>query len=507
MEEVLFALWHALFAVLSWQNILAMVFATFCGVVIGALPGLSATIGIAVLIPLTFGMDPMVALGMMAGIYNGSMYGGAIPAVLLRIPGTPSAIVTTFDGFPMSQQGKSGAALRIACISSAIGGMVSAVALMTLAPPLSLVTLAFGPTEYFWVAVFGLASVSVLLGRDPVKGMLSATFGLLVGTLGTDLVTGYERYTFGILELTSGLHIVIVLVGLYAMPRVLIMAEDRIREGVSAAALKFSGAKLGYSAVRRFWKPWTRASIIGIIVGILPGAGGNIAAFISYNETKRASKDPDSFGKGNPEGVAAAECANNADNAAAMIPALTLGVPGNSIAALILGGLLVHGLQPGPALFRENADIVYGFMIQMFITSVLVFIFGGLVASRIFAQALRLPQVMLAPLIVGLMIVGVYSVNNSMFDLYVMMIFGLIGYAMEKLDFPLAPAVLGLILGNMAEINLRLALLIARGDMSVLFTRPISQVIIALTVIVLLYPVYTSWKDRRKGVFARPLED
>ncbi|MEQ9125320.1 MAG: tripartite tricarboxylate transporter permease, partial [Alphaproteobacteria bacterium] len=223
-------------------------------------------------------------------------------------------------------------------MSSAIGGMVSAIALMTLAPPLSLVTLAFGPAEYFWVAVFGLASVSVLLGRDPIKGALSATFGLLVGTIGTDVVTGHERYTFNILELTSGLHIVVVLVGLYAMPRVLIMAEDRVREGVSAAALKFSGSKLGYSAVGRFWKTWTRSSIIGIIVGILPGAGGNIAAFIAYNEAKRASKDPDSYGKGNPDGVAAAECANNADNAAAMIPALTLGVPGNSIAALILGG-------------------------------------------------------------------------------------------------------------------------------------------------------------------------
>jgi putative tricarboxylic transport membrane protein len=504
LEDVVLALWHALFAVLKWQNVLAMMFATLCGVVIGALPGLSATIGISVLIPLTFGMDPMVALGMMAGIYNGSMYGGAIPAVLLKIPGTPSAIVTTFDGFPMSQQGKSGAALKIACISSALGGMVSAVALMTLAPPLSLVTLAFGPAEYFWVAVFGLASVSVLLGRDPIKGALSATFGLLIGTLGTDLVTGHERYTFGVLELTSGLHIVVVLVGLYAMPRVLGMAEDRLREGVNAAALKFSGAKLGYSAVRRFWKPWTRASIIGIIVGILPGAGGNIAAFVSYNETKRASKDPDSFGKGNPEGVAAAECANNADNAAAMIPALTLGVPGNSIAALILGGLLVHGLQPGPALFRENADIVYGFMIQMFLTSVMVFVFGGLIASRIFAQALRLPQVMLAPLIVGLMIVGVYSVNNSMFDLYVMMIFGLIGYVMEKLDFPLAPAVLGLILGNMAEINLRLALLISRGDESVLFTRPISQVIILLVLLVLFYPVFTWWKARRKTASVPP---
>jgi putative tricarboxylic transport membrane protein len=493
---------HALPVVLSWQNVLAMIVGTLCGVVIGALPGLSATIGIAVLIPLTFGMDPLIALGMMAGIYNGSMYGGAIPAVLLRIPGTPSAIVTTFDGFPMTQQGKSGAALKIACISSALGGMVSAIALMTLAPPLSRVTLAFGPAEYFWVAVFGLASISVLLGRDPVKGALSATFGLAVGTVGTDLVTGHERYTFNLLELSAGFHIVVVLVGLYAVPRVLIMAEDRIREGVAAAALRLSGAKLGYNPFARFWKAWTRSSIIGIIVGILPGAGGNIAAFISYNEAKRAAKDPDSFGKGNPEGVAAAECANNADNSAAMIPALTLGVPGNSIAALILGGLLVHGLQPGPALFRENADIVYGFMIQMFLTSVLVFVFGGIIASRIFAQALRLPQVMLAPLIVGLMIVGVYSVNNSMFDLYVMMLFGLVGYAMEKLDFPLAPAVLGLILGSMAEESLRLSMLIARGDYSYLFTRPISQILIVLVLLVLAYPVVRAWQERRKAARA-----
>lgn len=490
---------HALPVVLSWQNVVAMIVGTLCGVVIGALPGLSATIGIAVLIPLTFGMDPMIALGMMAGIYNGSMYGGAIPAVLLRIPGTPSAIVTTFDGFPMTQQGKSGAALKIACISSALGGMVSAVALMTLAPPLSRVTLAFGPAEYFWVAVFGLASISVLLGRDPVKGALSATLGLMIGTVGTDLVTGHERYTLNMLELSAGFHIVVVLVGLYAVPRVLIMAEDRIREGVAAAALRLSGSKLGYNPFARFWKAWTRSSIIGIIVGILPGAGGNIAAFISYNEAKRSAKDPDSFGKGNPEGVAAAECANNADNSAAMIPALTLGVPGNSIAALILGGLLVHGLQPGPALFRENADVVYGFMIQMFLTSVLVFVFGGIIASRIFAQALRLPQVMLAPLIVGLMIVGVYSVNNSMFDLYIMMVFGLVGYAMEKLDFPLAPAVLGLILGSMAEENLRLSLLIARGDFSYLFTRPISQILIVLVLVVLSYPVIRAWQERRKA--------
>src|SRR5690606_6375330 len=418
-----------------------MVIGTLAGILVGALPGLSATMGIAVLIPLTFGLDPLVALGMMAGIYNGAMYGGAIPAVLLRIPGTPAAIATTFDGYVMSQQGRSGFALKVAVFSSAFGGIMSAIALMTLAPPLSKITLAFGPAEYFWVAVFGLASISVLLGRDPVKGLIAACFGLVLSTVGIDQVTGHERFTFDTLELSSGFHIVVLLVGLYALPPVFIMAEEAIKKGISAAELKFGGAG-SYLDILRYWKTLIRSSIIGIIVGILPGAGGNIAAFLSYNEAKRASRDPDSFGQGNPEGVAAAECGNNADNAAAMIPALTLGVPGSSVSAVILGGLLVHGLQPGPALFRENADVVYGFMIQMLVTSILLIPFGGLLATRLFSQVLRLPRVMLAPLIIGLTVVGVYCINNSIFDLYMMLCFGLVGYCMEKLKFPLAPAVL-----------------------------------------------------------------
>ena len=492
------ALLHASELLIQWQNILAMLGGTTAGILIGAMPGISATIGISVLIPLTFGLDPMVALGMMAGIYNGSMYGGAIPAVLLRIPGVPAAVVTTFDGFPMAQQGKAAEALRVACYSSATGGMISAIALMTLAPPLSLVTLAFGPAEYFWVAVFGLATISVVLGDDAIKGMISACIGLLVGIVGIDPTTGQHRFTFNQLELFEGISIVAFLVGLYAMSRVLMMAEDAIRIGIKSADLKFSGGRLPYNPVKRFWKIWTRASVIGIIIGILPGAGGNIAAFLSYNENKRASKDPDSFGKGNPDGIAAAECGNNADNAAAMIPALTLGVPGNSIAALILGGLLVHGLQPGPALFRENPDVVYGFMIQMFATSILLFPLGGLVASRVFAQVLRLPQVMLAPLIVGLMVVGVYCINNSFFDLYILIALGCLGYCMEKLDFPLAPAVLGLILGKMAEESLRISLRISQGDWSYIFSNWISQLIIVLTILVLLYPVFRSWQARRQ---------
>ncbi len=479
---------QALPVAFAWSSILAMVIGTLAGILVGALPGLSATMGIAVLIPLTFGLDPLVALGMMAGIYNGAMYGGAIPAVLLRIPGTPAAIATTFDGYVMSQQGRSGFALKVAVFSSAFGGIMSAIALMTLAPPLSKITLAFGPAEYFWVAVFGLASISVLLGRDPVKGLIAACFGLVLSTVGIDQVTGHERFTFDTLELSSGFHIVVLLVGLYALPPVFIMAEEAIKKGISAAELKFGGAG-SYLDILRYWKTLIRSSIIGIIVGILPGAGGNIAAFLSYNEAKRASRDPDSFGQGNPEGVAAAECGNNADNAAAMIPALTLGVPGSSVSAVILGGLLVHGLQPGPALFRENADVVYGFMIQMLVTSILLIPFGGLLATRLFSQVLRLPRVMLAPLIIGLTVVGVYCINNSIFDLYMMLCFGLVGYCMEKLKFPLAPAVLGLILGGMAETNLRLTMLISGDDWRALVQNTISQIIIALVVVVLLYPV------------------
>lgn len=487
---------HSLPYAFAWNSILAMVVGTLSGIVIGALPGLSATMGIAVLIPLTFGLDPLVALGMMAGIYNGAMYGGAIPAVLLRIPGTPAAIATTFDGYVMTQQGRSGYALKVAVFSSAFGGMMSAIALMTLAPPLSKITLAFGPAEYFWVAIFGLASISVLLGRDPVKGLIAACFGLVLSTVGIDQVTGHERFTFDTLQLSSGFHIVVLLVGLYALPPVFIMAEEAIKKGISSAELNFKGAG-SYLDVLKYWKTLIRSSLIGIIVGILPGAGGNIAAFLSYNEAKRASRNPETFGEGNPEGVAASECGNNADNAAALIPALTLGVPGSSVSAVILGGLLVHGLQPGPSLFRENADIVYGFMVQMLVTAILLIPFGGLLATKMFSQVLRLPRVMLAPLIIGLTIVGVYCINNSIFDLYMMLFFGVIGYCMEKLRFPLAPAVLGLILGAMAETNLRLTLLISGGEWGALFRNTISLVIIALVIVVLLYPVVRALVGRR----------
>ena len=476
-------------ALLALENLLAMVVGTLIGVVIGALPGLTTTIGLALLIPLSFGLSPLVALGLMAGLYNGSMYGGAIPAILLNIPGAPAAIATTFDGYPMTKQGRAAEALRIACYSSAMGAFVSALALLLLAPPLSLVTLAFGPAEYFWVAAFGLVSISVLLGTDPLKGLISAMLGLLIASVGMDTLTGQMRFTFGSLELVDGINIVVVLIGLFALPRVLRMAEEAVRTGVAREDLQLSGGRLDRSLLRSLLPTWARSGMIGIGVGILPGAGGNIAAFLSYNEAKRSARDPDSFGKGNPRGVAAAEFGNSSDNAASLIPTLTLGVPGNAIAALIMGGLLVHGLQPGPALFRDNGEIVYGFILQMLFTAIILIPLGGLIATRLFAQALRVPQVLLAPMIVALMFLGLFTVNNSTFELYMMIGFGLLGYVMERLGFSLPPMILGVILGAMAEQNLRTALLISDGEWSYLLSSPISIGIAALILLVLLVPL------------------
>lgn len=476
----------------------AMVGASVLGVFIGALPGLNPVMAIALLLPLTYSMEPLVALGMVAGIYNGSMYGGAIPAILLRIPGTPAAIATTFDGYPMAQRGEASRALKIACWSSALGGTASAIALMTIGPILARATLAFGPAEYFWIAMFGMASIGVMVGDDAAKGLMAAVFGLLLGTVGLDQLSGTPRFTFDQVWLLSGLDLIVILVGLYALPPVIALAEQADLKGLSASALKLEAVKVPWHEIRSLVPIWLRSSLIGIGVGILPGAGGNIAAFLSYNAAKSASDEPESFGKGNPAGVAAAECGNNADNAASMIPALTLGIPGNVVAALVLGALLIHGLQPGPQLFHQNPGLVGGFMLQMLLTSLLILAVGGAAATRIFAQVQRLPGVLLVPMILVLMTVGVYVINGRVVDLWVMFGVGIMGYFLEKLEVPLAPIVLGLILGPMAEQSVRRALLISHGDPAELVTRPLSAVIALATLMLVSWPILRAKRKSRQ---------
>lgn len=479
---------HALPDVLAWTNFAAVVIGVIAGIVVGAMPGLSATMAISVLVPFTFGLEPLVALGLMAGIYNGAMYGGAIPAVLLRIPGTPAAVATTFDGYPMAQKGEGGFALQVAVVSSAIGGIASAFALMLLAPPLSKVTLLFGPSEVFWVAVFGLASIIFLLGGNPVKGLISACFGVFVSVIGSDPIYGNDRFTFGQLEILDGIHIVILLVGLYALPPVIDLLETPLKTGVDNSKLGTEPIWKAMPRMKGYWKTWLRGSAIGIWIGILPGAGGSMAAFMSYNEARRSSKNPDAWGEGEPEGVAAAEVANNADTASALIPALTLGIPGTAVAAVMLGGLLVHGLQPGPMLFRENPDIVFGFMWQFLFGAILLVLLGGSLATNSFARLLNLPRPLLGSVIIVLMLIGVYSIHGRMFDVYLMLGFGAIGWVMDRLKFPLPPVVLGLILGGIAEENLRLALRIGRGDPMILFQNTTSLILVALTIAVIIGP-------------------
>lgn len=479
---------HALPEVLSLTNFLAVTIGVIAGIVVGALPGLSATMAISVLVPFTFGLEPLVALGLMAGIYNGAMYGGAIPAVLLRIPGTPAAVATSFDGYPMAQKGQGGYALQVAVVSSAFGGIASAFALMLLAPPLSKVTLLFGPAEVFWVAVFGLCSIIFLLGGSVVKGLISACFGVFVSVIGSDPILGTDRFTFGYLELLDGVSIVILLVGLYALPPVIDLLESPLKTETANDDL---GTEPIWKAMPRmigYWKTWLRGSLIGIWIGILPGAGGSMAAFISYNEARRASKTPERWGEGEPEGVAAAEVANNADTASALIPALTLGIPGTAVAAVMLGGLLIHGLQPGPMLFRDNPDVVFGFMWQFLFGAILLIFLGGSLATNSFAKLLKLPRPLLGSVIIVLMLIGVYSIHGRMFDVYLMLGFGAIGYVMDKLKFPLPPVVLGLILGAFAEENLRLALRIGRGDWLVLFKNNTSIVLVLMTLAVIFGP-------------------
>lgn len=497
------ALWHSLPDILSVSSLLAVAVGVVAGIFLGALPGLSATLGISVLLPFTFGMSPQVALGMMAGIYNGSMYGGAIPAILLRIPGTPSAVATTFDGYPMAQQGRANKALRVALVSSAIGGLASGLALMLLAPPLGSVTLMFGPTEIFWVSVFGILSIALLIKGNALKGLISAGIGIFVATVGIDPVSANERFTFGSLYLDDGISVIVLLIGLYALPPVIDTLinprggeENKVEEVGDEGFLKSLTSMLGY------WKTWLRASFIGIAVGILPGAGGSFGTFISYNEAKRSARNSEEWGKGEPEGVAAAETCNNADTAASMIPALTLGIPGTSVAAVMLGGFLIHGLQPGPNLFREHPDEVFGFMWQFLLASVMLLFLGGSVATRIFSKVLYLPRPLLGSIILSLMVVGAYSIHETLFDVFLMFGFGVFGYVLEKLKFPMAPIVLGVILGGFMEYNFRISMLMSGNDPAVLWSSAPSIVLILMIVMLV---VLTFFKQRLSSLIGKRL--
>ncbi len=462
------------------------------GTVIGSMPGLTATMAIAVLIPVTFTMDPIPALILMGALYTGAIYGGAYSAILLNAPGTPSAIATTFDGYPMSKNGKGELAITLACLASVIGGLVGALALWLLSPPLAQIALSFGPVEYFWLAIFGLTLISSLSSHNLLQGIIGACLGLFISTVGVAAIGAEVRFTFDSQILLGGIEIVSALIGLYCLPVVMDMIATR-----NAHLQKSSGTK-GYQlfeAVRVLGKNKInviRSSVIGTLAGILPGAGGSIASLISYAEAQRFSKNKETFGKGNPEGIIATESANNATVGGGFIPTFVLGIPGTPPDAVILGALLIQGIRTGPDMFQPDNPIVYTFMIGLFIATVLMLPVGLLIGRYAYKFIVGIPKTALVPGIIFLTLIGAYAIRNNIFDVYIMIGLGVTGWAIARGGFEASPIVLGLILGRIAEEGFVQGYVIGDATetlFATFFLRPISMVLIALIVISLLVPL------------------
>ena len=468
---------------------------TVVGIIVGAMPGLTATMAVALLIPVTFGMDPLVGLALMGGVYSGGMYGGAISSILLSTPGTPAAAATAFDGYPLTRQGKGGVALTVATWASFWGGILSTIALLLMAPALAKFSLRFGPPEYFVLSIMGLSSIVTLTKGSMVKGLMSGFLGLVIATVGMDPLSGLMRFTFGSMNLFDGVPFMPALIGLFSVSQILdLTAESHIVENLSETISSIKRSKLP----KGLGPTITKGSIIGIIVGMLPGAGATIAAFISYNFAKQSSKDSDTFGKGNPKGVAASESANNGCVGGSLIPLLTLGIPGNSVAAALMGGLMIQGLIPGPELFSKYGVLTYGFILSLFLANV-IFLVLGIYLAPYFARVTSTPNSLLIPGIAILSVIGSYAMNNNLFDVWLMIGFGISGYFLEKGGFSTGALVLGLILGPIAELGFGQSLIMSSGSPLIFFERPLCIILWIITLL-LMIPAFsgTLKKSRNK---------
>ncbi|MDE6735516.1 MAG: tripartite tricarboxylate transporter permease [Desulfovibrio sp.] len=482
---------------LSLNAILANLMGVVLGIIFGALPGLTAAMGVALLIPLTFGMPSVEAFSALLGMYCGAIYGGCITAILVGTPGTVSAAATMLEGPALTAKGESRRALDMATVASFIGGIFSALALVSVAPLLARAAMSFSAPEYFAVAVFGLTIVASLSQGQLIKGLISACLGLFFATIGLDPVTGDMRNTFDMPDLFNGLALVPVLVGLFAMSQVLNTVEDVIR-GVQlkSGAISKQGLTLRDLTSNAF--NFLRSSVIGTAIGIIPATGVSAATFFAYSEARRHSKTPQLFGKGCLEGIAATESSNNAVCGGALIPLLTLGVPGDIVTAIMLGALMIQGLTPGPLLFIEHPVTVYGIFAAFIIANVLMLV-CGLAAVRGANKITAIPSGVLMPIVVTLCVIGGFAVNNSTFDLLIVAVFGVLGYLMLKCRFPLPPLLLAMILEPIAEANFRRALSISHNDYAIFYTSPVVLVMLGLSALVLIKSFYDEYKAAKKA--------
>jgi putative tricarboxylic transport membrane protein len=469
----------------------------FIGTLVGVLPGIGPVGAMSLLLPTTFKATPEAAIIMLAGIYYGAMYGGSTTSILVNIPGEAASVVTCLDGYQMAQQGRAGPALGIAAFGSFIAGTLSILGLMLLAPPLSKFALRFGPPEYFTLMVLGLTILIYLAHGSMSKALIMAAFGIILGLVGLDSINARPRFTFGKMELIDGVGLVPVVMGLFGVSEVLLNIEQVVRRDILKTKVK------GLLPTVKDWRdstgPIARGSLLGFFLGILPGGGAVISSFISYAVEKRISKHPERFGTGAIEGVAGPESANNAATGGAFIPLMTLGIPPNVIMAMLLGAFMIHGVTPGPLMMKQNPGIFWGVIVSMYIGNIMLLILN-LPLITIWVQVLKVPYKILFPLILLFCLIGVYSVNNVVFDIYIMLLFGIMGYLMKKFGYEGAPLVLAFVLGPLMENNLRKSLIISQGDFSIFFVRPLAAVSLILALFLLISPLIPGLGKKRKVI-------
>jgi len=487
---------EAIVNLLQPLNFLMLVGGVFIGLLAGATPGISGTMMVILLIPITYFLQPDAAFLLLSAVYCAAVFSGSISAILFRTPGAPEAVATTLDGYEMTKKGKAAEALGISIFSSALGGLIGTLILIFAAPRLASFALAFGPAEYFALAIVGLSVVAVLGSRNMIKAFMAGLLGLWLATVGIDAMSGVPRFTFGIGVLMGGIELVAVLIGLFAISEVLrrVMQDQTVREKVG----KVTSTLPKLPMIRRLTGTIARSSIIGTFIGILPGIGATTAAMVSYSEAVRWSKEPEKFGTGLEEGVSAPEAANNAAANGAMVPLLALGIPGSATTAVLLGAFILHGIQPGPLLFFQQPLLVNTLFVGLFLSNFLIlfmakpFIMG-------FANIIKIPYSVLGPLILLLCILGVFGIRNNLMDVWIALFFGVVGYVLEKYGFPLAPIILGLVLGGMAEQELRRALIMSGGSWQIFLDSPIAMTLLIGGAILMLYPIISQLLKSRRN--------
>ncbi len=481
---------------LTLENLLWVTAGGLLGTIIGMLPGLGPATGVAVLIPMTFGMDPTAALITMCGVYYGAMFGGSRSSILINTPGDGAAVAATFDGYPMAMNGRAESALAISGIASFIGGILATIAMVFVATPVSKFAIKFGPAEYFMLMLFALSATVTMAKDNLIKGFMSISLGLMISTVGIDSLTGIKRFTFGIPELGSGIDFLIVIIAIFALGEVF-KSYKHVSQPQKKANKKFGKIWITMQEWKDSWKPILRSTPIGFFLGALPGAGGTMASLMSYNNEKQLSKDPDSFGKGNIVGLAAPEAANNAASVGALIPMLTLGIPGSGTTAVMMGALLMLGIQPGPLFFTQQADLAWGLIASMVVGNIILIIINIPLAGLL-VKVLSVPQRVLYPIVLALTFIGVYAIGTSYVDLYLLIIFGVVGIFFSKSGIPTPPLILAIIVGSGMEKNFRSALKINDGSYDAFFSSTICIVLFILTIITLLYPIVSMILEKRK---------